>query len=333
MSVDPREPAHVQEDALDFAAGRLSEERRAAIALHLAACGECRGAFDFVSALHADLRATDSAHLRPLRIVELSGGAARTAGEERHLAACGSCREEAAWAGRVPSLEMLEAALPPESASSTPTAPGEAERGRTRRERPRAGQGFLVIVRGRLAALQGRLGIAALAGAVAVALLFLLLPRMNDPERAIRALARIAPLPAPQVTRDVEGTESFRAAYTAGLTAYARGDYAGSEAALVRAARLAPAHRDLFLYLGSALLLEGKLAESVRALKTAEANADADHLRAECAWQLANALLETGDAAAAKAALARVIQIGGDHAADAAKLVRTLELRVSSSGR
>lgn len=302
----PGEPAgrdpHVLDDALDHVEGRLPPHRLESVEAHLAACGECRAHYAFVADLAHDTRQAGVRHLRPERIVTLAeraiDGERLLPEEQAHLDICAACAQDLDWAEHAPPLP----------------APGPA--------RPRETPALRAVL-GRLRT-RWAMGLGVAAASVAV-LLVLLMPASVD----VRDLARIEPLPSPQVTRGSETDAPILEALSRASECYEAGRYDEAARAFGEAARISPRRADIQLYLGSSLLLAGKPHEASDALRAAVASAPAEvaAVQDEALWQLAQAYLALGDGDEAESCLRRIERLDLARKGQARALLDALDRR------
>jgi Flp pilus assembly protein TadD len=139
----------------------------------------------------------------------------------------------------------------------------------------------------------------------------------------VRGLAVVEPLPV-RVSRSVPEAGSFEAHREAGLERYSSGDYGTATHELALALEIRPDDGEVELYLGSAELLSGNLAEARTRLRAASEHAARPRIREEALWQLANLELAADHAAEASRLLERVIGLEGQRQAAARALVDSL---------
>jgi tetratricopeptide (TPR) repeat protein len=165
-----------------------------------------------------------------------------------------------------------------------------------------------------------RWAFAALVGAAVTAVVVAFFSSRRDEQ--LSRVARIEPLPV-RINRGVGEPDSFEVARIRGLELYAEGDYGAARQALRDAVRLQPQHVEVTVYLGSAELLLGNLAEATPLLQQASQATD-PVVREEAIWQLANAELAAGRRQQAVSALRALAAGGRRHRADAAALLERL---------
>ncbi len=268
---------HPSDRVFDFLEARLSPKEDAAVRAHLANCAECTTLYELAGKLHTDVCDQNARHLSADRLIALADRPQSSAShaEQSHLAICEICNAQLTHLRSLP--------LPPEL---------RTEDRRAGSPRPGSGsQWFRLPVWGWSAAVLP---------AAWFALLFLV-PR-DDGELSFAAVPIVVPLEV-QWSRGQGESGAFGEIYRRALQRYANEDYAGALEDLRTAAELEPAHADLFLFLGSAALLNDQTPEAVAALRRAEGNTTDAVLSEECRWQLANALLVAGDNAAAESML------------------------------
>jgi len=280
--------SHIVELIADYLENRLTPEQRHEVEMHRDACGECAAAIAFAMKLHEEALAQGLAHIRPDRIVALSGNrASATKVEAAHLDACENCRREMEWA-----------------AEAVDEAAEEADED----SRPRH---TLTVARRWWPA-------AAVVAAAAIALIFML-PRGPHDGSDMTGFVRIEPLPV-NITRGSAEPGTFEATRLRGLEQYRDGDYSGAITAFEEALSLRDGDAEVLLYLGSAELLQGNPASAARHLASGASRADSPALREELLWQLAQAQLASGHRAEAERSLRDVIALRGRRAA----LARTI---------
>jgi len=287
---------HVSLELADFLEDRLTPSRRGELEAHLEGCPECAAELAFARHFRESALAQGLMHLRPERIVELAGSSGEPTDAERvHLDACDVCRGEMHWAESGPTADD------PGSDAGDPPAPGNSRRPLFRLWIPAA---------------------AAIAALLAV-FITLVAPRLRTggPEFADLILAE--PLPV-RINRSAAPPDSFATARLLGLESYQDGNYALARDRFREALGVRPEDAEMLLYSGSTELLLGDAATAATHLEAGLRTAGSDALRAELAWQLADALLEQGDRDGARRALTRVIELGRSHAADAERVLTEL---------
>jgi hypothetical protein len=158
-----------------------------------------------------------------------------------------------------------------------------------------------------------------LMGGVVVTIPLLLVSCGNDDRRDITKLAVIEPIPV-DVPRGSDTSGSFARDRRDALELYADRDYANSRTPFAHALLTQPDDREMQLYFGSALILDGDFERALPSLSGA-ATSDDPIIREEGLWQLANTQLALGREQEARDALARVVDMGGRHASHARRLL------------
>ncbi len=287
---------HILEQMADYLENRLTPEQRREVEMHRDRCSECGAALAFAMKLQAEALAQGLAHIRPDRIIALSGNRdTATPAEQQHLDTCESCRRELEWASAGEEDEM----------------PGGEDVDENSRRRA-----VLSFAR--------RWWPAVTVAAAAVIATVIFLPRGSRDPVDYTALASIEPLPV-RISRSAVEPGTFEAARLRGLELYRDGDYAGARAALEEALGLKPGDAEMLLYLGSSESLAGNFAHAATHLEAAVATADAPALREEALWQLANARLALNDIPAAKLALVDVVELDRGRADHARELLGNIE--------
>ncbi len=302
------EHEQVRDDLMDLATGRLAGPRTQEVHEHLRVCPECRGELEFLRRLVDDVEAQGARHLRPDRLVDLSldAGPALEPVEAAHLEGCPSCRDELAWARRtagVPDPASWKTALEPETIASR-TA--RWLRGLSQAGRP----GWIWASAGLVAA--------------AAVILILLVHASSRPGSRLEDLAMVERLPAEEPTLRGGSAAPDARLFAQALHAYAGADYQRASTLFGEVTAARPDHPEAWLYLGSSLLLLRRPSDAVPALTRAVAQARTTQVQEESSWQLAQAELLLGDAAAARTALARVRDLHGRHNAQAGRLAGRL---------
>lgn len=284
---------HIGDRIPDYFENRLLAASRLEVEAHIAACNACAADFEWARALQADIEAGHLRHVSSQRALELAG-APPTPEEETHLRACLECREAAEWAVKLQRL-------PDESELASHASPLVRIQTRARRTVDH------------LRALAVRMQLA------------------PDPEK-FSQLARIEPLPV-LLPRSETGNE-FDEAWIRGIEAYRAHDFFRATSSLGRAAELAPSKPEVVLYLGSAQLLLGLFDVAIQTLTAAvdlassgSTDEQPSALAEEARWQLANARLAHGDAAAAIPLLEGISVDQGTHADEAVSLLERIAER------
>ncbi|MFN8549063.1 MAG: tetratricopeptide repeat protein [Candidatus Eisenbacteria bacterium] len=207
--------------------------------------------------------------------------------------------------------------LPPESAdpaaSALPPRPREVRLSAALPRRPTEPAPWQRVWRG-----------AGLLAAIGLLLAYFTVPRASNPSKEF---AQLAPLPV-RVDPARTPNGEFDAAWTAGLSAYGKGDYRKAERSFRRALDIQAARAEVYLYLGSSLLLRHEVESAVEALSMAVSLAAAPEYWEESRWQLAQGFLLEGNPDAAVSLLREVVRDGRRHQVDAnAQLEKLTPLR------
>lgn len=293
---------HVTDRLGDIVAGRLGRDEQQRIDEHVKRCPECASKIAWTRRLREEALRQGVRHPSSLRIVELGRAPeAATEAEREHLASCADCGGELHW------VEGLPASGEAEEAEGEGGADAEMEPLPSRPARRKERWPLRVW-------LPVGLSVAAL-------LLVLFLPRWGEPD--LSGLAVIEPLPV-RTLRGVPEPGTYEDHLQQGLAAYRDADYRLAESHLEKAAALRSADPVANLYLGSAYLLLDVRGPAVTRLEIAEEAARDPALKAEAAWQLANALVLTGSTAEAKESLETLAQGGGQRQSEARELLEKL---------
>jgi hypothetical protein len=294
---------HIVDQIADYLEGRLAPDATRAFESHLEECEACAADVEFARAFQTGAVEQGLMHIRPGRIVALADDPSVTTEiEERHLMDCSSCRSELEWVRTSSASDVADGGGSPAGRDSGlhPT--------RDRKSRWAFSRGW---------------GLGLVTAAVAVLAVLLMLPDGTvDPERA-RGLARIEPIPV-NITRSPVSPGSFEEARLIGLESYRDGDYGRAAERLDEAVDLRPDAAELYLYLGSAAMLDNDYEPATRYLQTCIERAGNDALRDEAMWQLANAYLAGGDVNSARTTLQRIRDAGGARAGDSTRLLTRL---------
>jgi hypothetical protein len=300
---------HVVDRIADYLEERLIPAEVELFDAHLRVCTDCQTQVQFARTLQSNALEQGVMHIRPGRVVALAAHPeAVTEIEERHLMDCRSCRAELEWVRESSVTDVADGAV----GGGAPTAADAGSRshpGRDRKLRWSRSRGW-------------RLGLATAVAAV-LALIVILPDGSMDPERA-KELARLTPIPV-NLTRGPVEPDSFEEDRQLGLEAYRDGRYREAAGFLQKAVEHRPADAELHLYLGSAAMLAGDSEAALVHLQQCFEHAQTDALRAEAQWQLANAQLAVGDVDAARSVLRRLLEAGGLHADESARLLERLE--------
>lgn len=148
------------------------------------------------------------------------------------------------------------------------------------------------------------------------------------PRGSMADLARVQP--PPYVPPTLRGSDPGRGRFRRAMDAFVRGDHAAAVPDLRAAAAGEPGAADVQFFLGTALLLAGEPEAAVPPLRRTIALGDTPFLE-EAHFYLAKVHLRRGAVEEAKRELDRVVQLGGERAAEARALLRDLHALEATS--
>lgn len=214
---------------------------------------------------------------------------------EEHLVACASCADElAALCALTAELERSREQIVAETAS-----------------RPSAWRRPWILALAAVVVVAAGLGI------------WMRLQPAPGPRAELAELAAFEPptyVPVRLRGSEDEAARRFREA----MEFYAAGDWRGALPGLRAAAALDPEAPHLAFYLGACALLAGDTDEAISALERTAALGDTPFLE-EALFYLAKARLQAGEVGAARAELAKVIELNGDRLEEARGLLGRLD--------
>jgi predicted anti-sigma-YlaC factor YlaD len=285
---------HTTTQLADYLQGRLDPTQELEVKRHVEACADCAADLAFARELRQNAMSQGMMHLSTTRIIAIATeGSSADEVEERHLDRCEACRSEYAWAEKRPGEDAWDSLqFQKRRAQSVEVEPTERPAQPVELEPRRRRRGPSTTV--------WTLGVAA----AAVLAVVLLLPRGQDVQEAVRALASPQALPV-STTRAQGDPGSFEDTRAKGLNRYAEGDYSGAQEHLRSALALQPGDGVATLYLASAEVLTAQVDPAASRLQDLLSGDLLAGIRSEALWLLIQVRVIQGRGGEALSLLAR----------------------------